>query len=76
MGDPLTRLSNYQLIRLIGLSALSRRYGIPPTWLREEAEEGRIPCVKTGQGFLFDLQAVEHALIERAQHFYIFVKEP
>jgi hypothetical protein len=35
-------------------------------WLRAEAEAGRIPCLRAGRRLLFDVQAVEAALIRRA----------
>ena len=48
---------------------LARRfkpYGLSKAWLQAEAEAGRIPCFKVGRRQLFDADAVESALIERA----------
>jgi hypothetical protein len=46
---------------------MARRLRLPVKWLREEAEAGRVPCLKAGRAFLFDPDAVEKALVERAQ---------
>lgn len=54
---------NKQLVRLSGLS---RRLGIPISWLREEADAGRIPSLRAGQTLLFDAGAVERTLLSRA----------
>jgi hypothetical protein len=35
-------------------------------WLRDEAEAGRIPHLKAGKALLFDPEAVERVLVERA----------
>ena len=43
-----------------------RRYGLSMSWLKAEAEAGRIPCFKAGKRLLFDPEAVERALIARA----------
>ncbi len=51
------------------LATLARRfrpYGLSRSWLRGEAEAGRIPCFKVGRRLLFDADAVERALLERA----------
>src|SRR5947209_2759817 len=33
----------------ISLHVMSRRLGLPESWLRSEAEAGRIPCLRTGR---------------------------
>ena len=43
-----------------------KRYGISAGWLKAEAEAGRIPCFKAGRRLLFDAEAVEQALLQRA----------
>jgi hypothetical protein len=53
--------------QLVSLGHLARRLGIPPQWLREEAEAGRLPCARTGSGFVFDAEVVERVLLERAR---------
>ena len=45
----------------------ARRLGVPVAWLRTEAEEGRIPCLKAGARLLFDPDAVGSVLLERAR---------
>ncbi len=45
---------------------MAKRLGVAPAWLRQEAEEGRIPCLIAGGILLFDAVAVESALAERA----------
>jgi len=52
---------------LMPLGALSRRLGIPATWLRLEAQSGRIPHLQAGRSLLFDYPTVEQLLRERAQ---------
>jgi len=56
-----------QLHTLRMLAQRFRRYGLSMAWLQAEAEAGRIPCFKAGRRLLFDPDAVERALIERAQ---------
>lgn len=46
---------------------MARRLGLRPEWLRSAAEDGHIPAVKIGKGWLFDAAAVESVLIERAR---------
>ena len=41
--------------------------GVPITWLKEEAEAGRVPSLMIGRRRLFNLEAVEHVLVERAR---------
>lgn len=35
-------------------------------WLRREAKAGRIPCLRVGRRLLFNTDAVERLLAERA----------
>ena len=49
------------------LRRLASRTGLPATWLKAEAEAGRIPCLKIGRRVLrFNVDAVERALADRA----------
>lgn len=50
-------VSDTQLARILGISA---------AWLRDEAESGRLPGVRAGKRFLFNLPTVERILSERA----------
>jgi excisionase family DNA binding protein len=51
---------------LLSLSRCARRLGVTQQWLRDEADEGRIPCLKAGNRYLFNPDAVEAALAKRA----------
>jgi hypothetical protein len=48
------------------LARLARRIGVPATWLRAEADAGRIPCLRAGKRYLFDLATVQRELSDRA----------
>ena len=52
---------------LLSLPAMARRLHVTQTWLRSEAEAGRIPALPAGNGrYLFSRAAVEAALAQRA----------
>ena len=53
--------------KLLPLRNLARTLHVPARWLREEAEAGRIPALRAGRNFLFELGAVESALLARAR---------
>ena len=48
-------------------NSLGARLGVEPRWLIEEADAGRIPGVRAGRTYLFDVEAVERELIHRAR---------
>lgn len=48
------------------LSRTATTLGVPISWLRREAEAGRVPCLRAGRRYLFDMQAVASALSERS----------
>ncbi len=50
----------------INLHALALHTRLPREWLRQEALAGRIPCLRIGRKLLFNPEAVENALAERA----------
>jgi excisionase family DNA binding protein len=52
--------------RLLNLGPMARRLRVTTSWLRAEADAGRIPHVKAGRAYLFDPEAVEKVLLERA----------
>lgn len=60
-------MSETQLHTLSMLAQRFRRYGLSLVWLKTEAEAGRIPCFKAGRRLLFDPEAVERTLLERAR---------
>lgn len=47
-------------------SQMARTLRVNVRWLRSEAEAGRIPAVKAERRFLFNREAVERALAQRA----------
>lgn len=51
---------------LLQLRFMARRLRVTARWLREEAEAGRVPHVRAGDQFLFNPEAVEQLLAERA----------
>ena len=51
---------------LLTLRALARHLCVAPGWLRSEAAAGRLPHLRAGRQWLFNLHAVELELAERA----------
>jgi len=51
----------------IPLHALSQRLGLPAAWIRAEARAGRIPHLRAGRRLMFNPDAVESILIDRAR---------
>jgi hypothetical protein len=52
---------------LLTLGAMARRLRVAQTWLKNEAEAGRIPCLRANSGrYLFASAAVEQVLLDRA----------
>ena len=45
---------------------MARSLKVTATWLRAEADAGRVPCLKAGTRYLFLPDAVTAALAERA----------
>ena len=52
--------------KLVSLVELSRRLHISAKWLKAEALAGQIPHLKAGRKLLFNIEAVECALVERS----------
>lgn len=52
--------------RILNLPRMARRLGVTQTWLRREAEAGRIPVLRAGTRFIFEPEAVETAIAQRA----------
>ena len=50
----------------IPLLSLSRETGLPARWLKTEAVAGRIPSLRIGRHFRFNLKAVQAAISARA----------
>jgi hypothetical protein len=53
--------------RVLPLNVMARRLRVPLSWLRAEADAGRIPCLRAGNRYLCDPEAVEAALLARAR---------
>jgi len=53
--------------QLLPIGPMARFLRVPSKWLRGEAENGRVPCLRAGKSFLFNPEAVEAALVERAR---------
>jgi excisionase family DNA binding protein len=54
--------------RPISLQRLAAHLRLPREWLRREALDGRLPCLRVGKRLLFNVAAVEEALAARAAH--------
>lgn len=53
--------------RPVTLSQASRALGLPIDWLREEADAGRIPCLRAGDRYLFDLEQLRELVLGRVR---------
>ena len=49
------------------LHRLADRLGLPPTFVRDEAAAGRLPCIRRGRQLLFHVDTVQRMLLERAR---------
>jgi hypothetical protein len=52
---------------LLPLGPTARLLGVPSGWLRAEADAGRLPCLRAGAIYLFDVDTIERLLLERAR---------
>ncbi len=52
---------------LHNLYGLSRELNLPVKWLKAKAVKGKIPCLRIGRRFRFNIEAVEAALLEMAE---------
>jgi hypothetical protein len=52
---------------LLALGPTARLLSVPAAWLRAEADAGRLPCLRAGPKYLFDVDTVERLLLERAR---------
>ena len=53
--------------KLLPLNCMARVLRVTCGWLRDEADAGRVPCLRAGKRYLFAPDAVEAALVERAK---------
>jgi excisionase family DNA binding protein len=45
---------------------MARRLGVTQQWLRDQADTGKIPCLKAGNRYLFNPAAVQESLAAKA----------
>ena len=50
----------------VSLRQAAYRLGVAVTWLKAEAEAGRVPALRAGNRLLFNIEAVEASLMQRA----------
>ena len=67
MPGILTGMSIHPPTKLLPVGPTARHLRVSVSWLRGEAEANRVPHLRAGDRFLFDLQAVEQVLLERAR---------
>ncbi len=53
-------------MNLLSLARMARRLGVTQDWLRVQADNGNVPCVKAGRRYLFNPSAVEEVLASKA----------
>ncbi len=51
---------------VLSLPRMARRIGVTQQWLREQADTGHLPCLKAGNRYLFNPEAVEQAVAAKA----------
>lgn len=52
---------------ILPLARMARKMGVTTEWLREQAEMGNVPCLKTGKKrYLFNVAAVQEVLADMA----------
>ena len=47
---------------LLSLSRMARQLGVPQKWLREQADDGKVPCLKAGNRYLFTPLTVQETV--------------
>ena len=51
---------------LLSLSRMARRLAVTQRWLREQADAGKVPCLRADNRYLFNSLAVQKTLADRA----------
>ena len=54
--------------QLVPIRVAARWLHVPADWLRDEADAGRVPCLRAGKIILCDVTAVERVLLNRARN--------
>ncbi len=57
----------FKLPKLVDAKLIARRYGVKREWVEAETAAGRLPGVRAGDTWLFDVEAVERTLLARAK---------
>ena len=52
--------------KLLPARVIAHRLGVPMSWVKAEAEVGRLPSLRVGRTVLFDLDAVRETILRRA----------
>jgi len=52
--------------KVFSLGRMAAHLGVTQAWLREQAESGKVPCLKAGSRFLFNPETVAEVLLRRA----------
>jgi hypothetical protein len=60
-------MSKIPAATLLPIGMTGRVLHVPAAWLRSEADAGRLPCLRAGKAYLFDVDLLERLLLERAQ---------
>lgn len=55
-----------KLVRFSELAGEMRAFGVPASWLKKEAEKGKLPALKIGNRRVFSVNAVKDHLLQRA----------
>lgn len=50
---------------LLDAPELAKRFGVPESWVREQARLGKLPFIRLGHYVRFRLEEIEHYLAER-----------
>ena len=56
----------YENTQLLSLPELARALNLPESWIKAEANAGRIPHLRIGKRYRFNSETVIRALAERA----------
>ena len=51
---------------LLTVRPVAKHFGVTVAWLKAEADAGRVPYLRAGKRYLFNLPAVEAVLFKRA----------
>jgi hypothetical protein len=60
-------MTNEQDKRLLPASTVARICSIETKWLKQQADKGLIPCIKSGSKYAFHLPTVKDYLLEIAK---------